>query len=111
MNVARGTKRIVCLVSLAIAAPANASQLWGVDQGLRSTIALNAINTFTGASSAGPSIAATGSASVDDMASDPLHDPATIWAVRESATLNQLVAINPFTQTITATVPQASSRQ
>jgi hypothetical protein len=95
----------VLFVSLAIAAPANASQLWGVYSGGAPFITLNAVNILTGAVSAGINITATGTASVDDMASDPIRDPSTIWAVRSPLAGNQLVGVNPFTQTITATVP------
>lgn len=100
------SRRIAMSLLLALASPitaASGSQLWGTYSGSSSNIGLTLIDIATGAVAPVINIAAVGSASVDDMASDPMRQPSVVWGVRNPLAGNQLVSIDPFSQQLLAT--------
>lgn len=100
------SRRIAMFLLIASASPitaASGSQLWGTNSGSSSNFGLSPIDIATGAVAPMINIGAVGTASVDDMASDPMRQPGVVWGVRNPLAGNQLVSIDPFGQQLLAT--------
>ena len=80
-----------------------ASQAWGVAGGNSTAISLYPINTATGTVSFSEVSESGGTlafANIDDLASDPVRYPQLVWAVRTSIDGNELIAVDPYRESI-----------
>jgi hypothetical protein len=95
---------------LLIGHTATASDLWATTSGSGPSIQIYQIDSATGAVIQMKTVA-TGLAvaGIDDLASDPVREPSVLWAVRWSAFLNQMIAIDPYQGKVLETVPIISS--
>lgn len=95
----------VCFALGSVTASSFGSELWATNSGSGSSIDLNQIDITTGAVISTKRVASgLASASVDDLASDPIREPSVLWGVRWSAFVNQLVAIDPYQNTLLSSI-------